>query len=152
MKKSKSNGRTLASRFALALVMLTLGFTADAEEPNLGALKAQGAQRLPKDELTVLLTGASLTREVERGEIFINTQKDGSLNARYQSKMRSAKQLKGYGTWKVSDDGKYCLDIKWERGFEDVSGCRDMYKAGEEYYGAGSNDDDAKLYHYKISK
>jgi Protein of unknown function (DUF995) len=137
---------------SLGIAALILSTTAFSDEPTLGELKARGAQRLSKEELELLLPGASLTREVERGEIFINTQKDGSLNARYQSKMRSAKQLKGYGNWKVSDDGKYCLEIKWERGFDDVSGCRDMYKVGEEYYGSGSSSDDAKLYHYKISK
>ena len=152
MKNIRLICRKLAAQFALALFALALGATAYAEELTLGTLKAQGAQRLSKDDLATLLTDASLTRQVERGDVFINTQKDGSLNARYQSKMRSARQLKGYGTWKVSDDGKYCLEIKWERGFDDVSGCRDMYKAGDEYYGAGSEADDAKLYHYKISK
>ena len=49
------------------------------------------------------------------------------LNAGYKSKMRNVNQIKGYGTRKVGDDGKYCFDIKWNRGFEDVSGCRRMY-------------------------
>ena len=139
-------------KLALTCSLAVMCLAAHAEEMTLGALKAQGAQPLSKDDLAALLSGASLTRQVERGEVHINTVKDGSLNAYYQSKMRSALQIKGYGTWKVSDDGKYCFDIKWSRGFEDVSGCRAMFKAGDDYYGAGSGADDAKLYHYQISK
>lgn len=144
--------RTGALRSCITFLLLASSHMAFAEEVNLGALKAQGAQLLAKDELAALLSGASLTRQLERGEVHINTAKDGSINAYYQSKMRNVNQIKGYGTWKVSDDGKYCLDIKWSRGFDDVSGCRNMYKSGEDYYGAGSDADDAKTYHYQISK
>jgi hypothetical protein len=135
----------------VAAVSFAVAVTVHAEEPTLGAIKAQGAQRLSKDELTALLAGASLTREVERGDVHINTLKDGSVNANYQSKMRNLNQIKGFGSWKVGDDGKYCIEIKWNRLLEDVSGCRNMYKAGDDYYGAGSEADDAKLYRYKIS-
>jgi Protein of unknown function (DUF995) len=152
MKITRATRRIPASLFLFFSLALVPCKAIHAEEPTLGALKAQGAQHVSKDDLAALLAGASLTRQVERGDIYINTQKDGTLNAYYQSKMRNARQLKGYGTWLVNDDGKYCLEIKWERGFEDVSGCRDMYKAGDDYYGAGSTADDAKVYHYKISK
>ena len=139
-------------KIASFIVALLFGNFVSGEELNLGALKAQGAQLISKDDLTALLTGASLTRQVERGEVHINTLKDGSLNSDFKSKMRNVNQIKGYGTWKVSDDGKYCFDIKWNRGFDDVSGCRSMYKIGDDYYSAGSDGDDAKTYHYKISK
>lgn len=143
---------TQARRIAIACLLATVCEVSAAEDSNLGSLKAQGAQVLSKDDLTALLSGATLTRQLERGDLFINTAKDGSLNAYYQSKMRNVNQIKGYGLWKVGEDGKYCFDIKWNRGFEDVSGCRSMYKAGEDYYGAGSDTDDAKIYRFKISK
>lgn len=152
MKQTQLNGWKFATQFRLAFFAVVLCAPAYAEEPSLGALKTQGAQLVSKDDLAALLSGASLTRQLERGDVHISTLKDGSLNAYFQSKMRNVNQIKGYGTWKVNDDGKYCFDIKWSRGFEDVSGCRSMYKAGEDYYGAGSDADDAKLYHYKISK
>ena len=136
----------------LIAITLSLALGAYAEELTLGALKAQGAQPVSKEDLAKLLSGASLTRQVERGEVHIHTLADGSLNADYRSKMRNVNQIKGYGTWKVSDDGKYCFDIKWNRGFEDVSGCRSLYKVADDYYGAGSDGDEAKLYHYTISK
>lgn len=151
MKQTRLNGWKFATQFTLALIAIVLCATAYAEEPTLRALKTKGAQLLSKDDLMALLSGASLMRQLERGDVHINTLKDGSLNAYYQSKMRNVNQIKGYGTWKVNDDGKYCFDIKWNRGFEDVGGCRSMYKAGEDYYGAGSDADDTKLYHYKIS-
>ncbi len=138
--------------FLIAIIVFVLGNLAYAEDLNLGAVKAQGAQLLSKEDLTAVLSGASLTRQLERGDVHINTLKDGSLNSDFKSKMRNVNQIKGYGTWKVSDDGKYCFEIKWNRGFDDVSGCRVMYKVGEDYYGAGSDSDDAKTYHYKISK
>lgn len=152
MKRIRSNGWKRAAKSATALIELTFCVATYADELTLGALKAQGAQALSKDDLAALFPGASLTRQLERGEMHINTVKDGSLNANYQEKARNTGQLKGYGTWKVTDDGKYCLEIKWNRGFENVSGCRTMYKAGDDYYGAGSDGDDAKLFHYKISK
>lgn len=152
MKQTQLNGWKRAARTALGLVTLALCAAAYADEPTLGAIKAQGAQALSKDDLVALLPGASLTRQLERGEVRINTVKDGSLNAGYQEKARNTGQLKGYGTWKVTDEGKYCFEIKWNRAFENVSGCRTMYKAGDDYYGAGSDGDDAKLFHYKISK
>ena len=138
--------------YLFAIFAFTFCNVVRADDSNLGAIKAQGAQLIAKDDLTALLTGASLTRQVERGEVHINTLKDGSLNSDFKSKMRNVNQIKGYGTWKVSDDGKYCFDIKWNRGFDDVSGCRSMYKIGNDYYSAGSDGDDAKTYHYKISK
>ena len=152
MKQTCLNGWKRAAQSALALAVFGLGAAAYAEEPSLGAIKAQGAQALSKGDLASLLSGASMTRVIDRGDVHINTLKDGSLNAYYQSKMRNVNQIKGYGTWKVGDDGKYCFDIKWNRGFEDVSGCRLMFKTGDDYYSAGSDADDAKLYRYKISK
>lgn len=152
MKQMQLNFQKIVMRAALVFNVLSLFSLAHADELSLGALKAQGAQALSKDDLVALLPGASLTRQLERGEVRINTVKDGSLNASYQEKARNTGQLKGYGTWKVTDDGKYCFEIKWNRAFENVSGCRTMYKAGDDYYGAGSDGDDAKLFHYKISK
>jgi Protein of unknown function (DUF995) len=149
MKQTQLNGWKWA---ALGLVTLSLCAAAYADEPTVGTIKAQGAQVLSKDDLAALFPGASLTRQLERGEMHINTVKDGSLNASYQEKARNTGQLKGYGTWKVTDDGKYCFEIKWNRGFENVSGCRLMFKAGDDYYSAASDGDDAKLFHYKISK
>lgn len=134
-----------------AFLYLVVCQIAEAQEITLGYLKSQGAQLLAKDELSALLSGASLVRQLERGEVHINTAKDGSINAYYQSKMRNVNQIKGYGTWKIGDDGKYCFEIKWNRGFEDVSGCRRMYKSGADYYGAGSDTDDSKTYQYQIS-
>lgn len=152
MKQTYLNGWKRAAQSALALAVFSLGAAAYADEPSLGAIKAQGAQALSKDDLAALFPGASMTRQGERGEVHINTSKDGSLNAYYQDKLRNTGQLKGYGTWKVTDDGKYCFEIKWNRAFENVNGCRLMFKAGDDYYSAGSDADDAKLYHYKISK
>jgi hypothetical protein len=131
---------------------LAMNTAVQAEEMTLGAVKAQGAQLLTKEELAALLPGARLTREVERGEVHINTLKDGSITADYQSRTRNTGQLKGSGTWKISDDGKYCVEIKWNRVLEDVSGCRSMYKSGDDYYGAASDADDSKPNHYKISR
>jgi Protein of unknown function (DUF995) len=152
MKPIPSNGWKRTANSAVAVVLLIFGTATYADELSLGALKAQGAQALSKDDLAALLPGASLTRQMERGEVHINTVKDGSLNANYQEKARNTGQLKGYGTWKVTDDGKYCFEIKWNRGFENVSGCRLMFKAGDDYYSAAADSDDAKLFHYKISK
>jgi hypothetical protein len=152
MRTIRSNNLTFVTRSALAGLALAWCGAVQAEEPTLGALKAQGIQPLAKDDVAVLLLGARLTRQLERGELHINTFKDGSINADYQGSTRNTGQLRGYGTWKVNEDGKYCMEIKWNRAFDNVSGCRRMYKSGEDYYSAASDSDDEKLYHYKISK
>jgi hypothetical protein len=152
MKQTLLRRLKVSSPRTLAGLVLALCGAVYAEEPTLGALKAQGVEPLSKDEVMALLSGARLTRQLERGELHINTLKDGSINADYQAISRNTGQLRGYGSWKINDDGKYCVEIKWNRAFDNVSGCRRMYKVREDYYSAASDSDDEKLYHYKISK
>jgi hypothetical protein len=151
MKQTKSSCKHCAP-FVAAFLAVTLSSAVCAEELTVAALKSKGAQLLTKDDLAALLPDARLTREFDRGDLHINTLKDGSINADFQGKTRNTGQLKGTGSWKVSDDGKYCVEIRWNRAFEDVSGCRRMYKAGDDYYATASDADDAKPYRYKISK
>jgi Protein of unknown function (DUF995) len=152
MKPFMLDTRKRGTQCVVALLTALGCVTCFAEDLTLGALKAQGAQPLSKDDLSALLSGARLTREVSSGEVHINTLKDGSINADFKSTTRNSGQLRGFGNWKVTDDGKYCVDIKWNRIIEDVKGCRTMYKAGEDYYGAATGTDEEKPYHYKISK
>jgi Protein of unknown function (DUF995) len=140
------------AQFALAILASVTCLACHAEEPTLGAIKAKGAQTMSKDEMSALLPGARLTREVGSGEVDVSYLKDGSIEARFRSKTRNSGQLRGTGIWRVMDDGKYCTEVKWNRVIEDTKGCRTMYKLGEEYYSAATSNDEEKTYHYTISK
>jgi hypothetical protein len=54
------------------------------------------------------------------------------------------------GTWRVADNGRLCVTIKWNVAADDW--CRVMFKVGDKYYGVGSLDDNAPASEFEFSK
>ena len=56
----------------------------------------------------------------------------------------------GNATWRVADEGTYCVTIDWNRRSEDW--CRYIFKASDKYYGVGKLEDSAPAHELEFSK
>jgi len=54
------------------------------------------------------------------------------------------------GTWKVTDQGQYCVAIPWPRNADDW--CKFMFKVGDKYYAVTRMDDAAATMEFEFSK
>jgi hypothetical protein len=86
----------------------------------INALAQDDAVKMTRDELVSLLPGTKVTHITKAGsERHWTNKADGSLYATSNNKMYGSAlgtQATGQaGTWKVSDEGKYCIDIDWKK-------------------------------------
>jgi hypothetical protein len=91
---------------------------------------ADGGQPLSRDELQQLLPGAQveITNPDNSKSSWMNAA-DGSVDAHWQSGDPTSKHAyngTGTGTWKISDDGKFCAHIQWRKNVTDW--CRTVVK------------------------
>ena len=56
----------------------------------------------------------------------------------------------GQGSWRLADNGTYCVKIVWGMVTEDW--CSYIFKAGDKYYGVRSLADNAPATEFEISK
>jgi len=100
--------------------MSKLAFAVLGSVVAISALAQDGAVKMTRDELVSLLPGTKVTHITKAGsERHWTNEPDGSLYATSNNKlygsamgMQTAGQA---GTWKVSDEGKYCIDIDWKK-------------------------------------
>ena len=104
----------------------------------ISALAQDGAAKMTREELLSFLPGAKVTHISQAGsERYWTNEPDGSLFANSNNKVFGSAmgtQTAGQaGTWKVSDDGKYCIDIDWKKVSE--KWCSYVLKGeGDTYY------------------
>jgi len=80
--------------------------------------------RLSKDELTALVTNAETSYLTRSGSLhrWRNDPGGSFVVSTDDKKHGSVMGMKGSsapGTWRISDDGKYCVQIEWRREKED---------------------------------
>lgn len=80
---------------------------------------ADGGQPLSRDELQQLLPGAKVEITNSSGSTVAWTNAaDGSIEAHSHVNDPTSEQAyngHGTGTWKISDDGKFCAHIEWRK-------------------------------------
>ena len=117
-------------------VLLAIPFVAlpawSQEEMPVGILLDKGGRKLSSQEVKDLLTGATVDAE-RGGNAHTKTtyRPDGSLSAHLQTMDFSTG---GAGTWKVEDNGSFCISISWTAQFPPVAGCSYVLKLGKTYY------------------
>jgi hypothetical protein len=133
-------------KLLLSVVTLSLaGFGlqlvfAQNTELSAAELQAKSARKLSKEELEQLLPGARVTRWSTNAELSWTNNADGKFLANDRgtaggSGMGKRSGMRGGspGTWRISEDGQYCVDIAWE--FRDrEKWCRDIYQANGNHY------------------
>ncbi|WP_321884356.1 DUF995 domain-containing protein [Paraburkholderia bannensis] len=110
---------------------------------------ADGTTPLTHDELQQLMPGAQVQITYADGSTTLwKDADDGSVEAVWTSGFTSSKHYSapGTGTWKISDDGKYCSHVQWRRNVSDW--CSPVVK-GDDGEFALANHPDWKM---KVSK
>lgn len=95
---------------------------------------AEDAQVLTKEELQQLMPGATVEIAFENGNTNTWTNNaDGTLHAVGQC-LCNGKSYTSYapGTWRISDDGKFCSHIEWRKSVSDW--CRAVAKSDDGAY------------------
>lgn len=141
--------------YALVIAILaTLPICSLAQVPmTVGTLLDKGGKKLSKNELTEVITDATVTGPAPsvRGWNATHTYKaDGSLSgmANMISGSRSTRLI---GKWWLNDQGQMCTDVT--NGFDqNFKRCDYYFRAGSAYYMAPTDDTSADLVERKISR
>ena len=106
-------------------------------------LAKDGPVKMSKKELLSFLPGKHCARITKAGSQhrWVN-EPDGKFvvstsNKKYGSPL-GVRNVTGHGTWKVNDEGKYCIDIDWKR--EPESWCSFVLKGKDGEYFLGVAD------------
>jgi len=118
--------------------MSKLAFAVLGSAVALCALAQESAVKMSREELQAFLPGTKVTHVNSGGsERHWTNEPDGTLYATTNNKAivsPTGSLVTGQaGTWKVSDDGKYCIDIDWKKVSE--KWCSTILKGqGDTYY------------------
>ncbi|HTP46372.1 MAG TPA: DUF995 domain-containing protein [Casimicrobiaceae bacterium] len=147
-------GEATVLRAAVALVVFGLCSAVVGQVSTFADVKSNGGIQLSAAQLNELLPGAKVISKTQAGSTRTWQNKtDGTLsastNGRGVSGGRNA-YATGEGTWKVGDDGRWCVKIGWPRNPDDW--CRIMFKVGDKYYAVSRTEDSAQTMEFEISK
>ena len=109
---------------------------ASAQESN-DELIAAHAVKLTKAELQSLVPGSKAEYTGGRGTYFgYEHEADGTLSGYASNALITAgANSPGRGSWRITDDGQYCIDSVWGRSQPtDVKWCAAVYKLGTDYF------------------
>jgi hypothetical protein len=117
------------------------------QEVELGQVLDKGAVRLSKAELESLVPGSTTkftqwtTGQLGQSNVDYSweTPVGGKIPRAYGRGMKYS--WDGTGTWRISDDGRYCWDLMMPR--REWKACRFVFKVGDGYYMSPSGDDRA---------
>lgn len=142
-------GRTFAS----SNMAITLALIAGMVPPF--ALAEGETVKLSKEDLASLLPGTKAVYVIKAGSIHRWTNEpDGKFVASTDAKTVSMSSRSGgtaHGTWRLSDDGKYCINIEWKNVTEDW--CSFVFRGSDGgYYLAGSDNPAAEKRRIEFTK
>jgi len=140
-------------RLIVAIASLGLCSLAGAQITTLADVKAKNGVQLSAEELKQLMPGAKVVSRTQAGSTRTWTNgADGTFVASTDGRGFSGKTsyATAQGTWRVGDNGRLCVTIKWNVAQDDW--CRVMFKVGDKYYGVGRLDDNAPASEFEISK
>ena len=116
-------------------------------------LAGLGRATLSKDELSVLLPDAKMSRVTATGitQIWKNGS-DGSFIISSDNRGLGVLPSTAQGKWHISADGRYCVLIEWKRNPTE-EWCRYIVRAGNEHYAIRSDKTGTeKVHKLSISK
>ena len=120
-------------------MVLAAGMAHSQSGMNLGSVLDQGGKKLSSDEVKATLTGASTSYPRGSGTVTVAFRNDGSIQARF---VNPDVRTSGNGTWKMEENGKYCMTLNWNAGYlTSFSGCFHVFKAGDKFFIATSETD-----------
>ena len=140
----------------ITFALLALGFcsTSFAAMETLADVKANGGVELSAADLKELMPGAKVISRTQAGSTRTWQNKlDGTLSASSDGRGVTGGRngyATGEGTWKISDNGRWCVKINWPHLVDDW--CRVMYKVGGKYYGVWKLEDTAQTMEFEISR
>jgi len=141
-------------RLALFCTTLVVWSAAAADILVYADVKSNGGVQLSAAQLNELLPGAKVISKTQAGSTRTWQNKtDGTLSASTDGRGVSGGRnayATGEGTWKVADDGRWCVKIGWPRNPDDW--CRFMFKVGDKYYAVSRTEDSAQTMEFEISK
>lgn len=139
--------------FLFAASMMVCAF-ASSQELTLAELKAKNAAQLTAAELRELMPGAKVVEQTAAGSTHRWQNKpDGTFIASTDGRGSNGGRnsfVTGAGTWRVTEDAKLCVTVKWPTNPEDW--CRYVFKADGKYYVVNRHQDTAQAMLMEISK
>lgn len=134
-----------------AILMVWCPF-ALAQALTLAEVKAKGAVQLSAADLKQLLPGDTVISQTPTGSTRRwQNRADGDLSGSSDGRgTQRALPYSGSGTWKIDDNGTYCVHIRWNMLNEDW--CRYVFRAGDKYYTFGTLEDTARAWEFEFSK
>ena len=141
-------------RIAAAVVILGACSVAAAQAPTYADVKAKNGVQLTTADMKQLMPGAKVVSRTQAGSTRTwENKQDGTLNASSDGRgVTGGKNAyaSGTGTWRVTDEGQYCVNISWPRNADDW--CRYMFKVGDKYYAVSRMDDGATTMEFEFSR
>lgn len=141
----------IGSAFFTAMAM-TLSLAVRAQS-TVGAVLDAGGSQLSREEVSSLLSGASVSGPNANGN---RTQADikagGEITGSFQRP--DGKTGSYFGKWSVDDQGRFCRDIKvtMRNTSSTDSTCSFYFKAGRHYFIADTNERTAALYPRTVTR
>jgi len=136
------------------LVLSLASPAAMAQMVNLADIQKQGAVKLTAEQLRSVAEGARATYRAEnRWTLQWKNEAGGKLQASASPPAGSPPETRGVygkGTWRIEDDGKYCLEISHPRTPQ--TWCRFIYKAGTKTYTTIETDGKAHEIKFRLAK
>ncbi len=117
-------------------------------------LKEKGAKMLTKADLEAALPGSTFQDESERYNLRHANKAGGGLDVTGIPRFGASRENPSWGalgTWRVSDQGQYCVEYKTQRGSE-TKYCMYLWTVGSDYFMTLGRADDAKGRPVKLSK
>jgi hypothetical protein len=127
--------------FAASMMVWSL---ASSQIVSLADVKAKGAVQLSAADLEQLLPGAKVMNQNMGGATRRwENSLSGDVAASSDGRGGGGKPQpgSGSGTWKINDNGKYCVNIRWNGRGAIEDWCRYVFKAGDKYYAFGTLED-----------
>ena len=141
-------------RLIVAIALLGLSSLAGGQATTLADVKAKNGVQLSTEELKQLMPGAKVISRTQAGSTRRWTNNaDGTFSASTDGRGFAGGRnayATAEGTWRVTDNGRLCVTIKWPASPDDW--CRFMFKVGDKYYGVGRLDDNASASEFEFSK
>jgi hypothetical protein len=111
-------------------------------------LAKEGTVKMTKTELQALLPDTQSIYETKAGSIQRwKNEPDGKFIASTNNKKLGSplgvQNVTAPGTWRVNDEGKYCITIDWRR--EPADWCSYVYKSADGEYFLGGSENARKI-------
>jgi hypothetical protein len=141
-------------RTLVVVVSLTICSVAAAQGLTLAEVKAKSGVQLNADDLKQLMPDAKVVNSLSTGSTRKWTNKaEGTFVASTDGRSLSGGRnmaASGQGSWRLADNGTYCVKIVWGMLTEDW--CSYIFKAGDKYYGVRRLEDNAPATEFQFSK